>query len=1092
MKKLYYIFFALVNIININAQQPEVARNIVMQVQSIAYENIDNDFVAFPPDQVLELVGTAVMSNTPLGFTTYNLDRLVNKTTNNFTTSGAENLSTYTLFNRQNYCLASIPITYTFTAWEDDAPICGSSTEYNSTCDDSYATGSGTITAATLSTFPSGYRLSAINGTVKYHLDLFTTNSMSRLSPEVATSPQENICRGQNLVINVNTTKSMYDYKVRFGTDTIPVIRGVNTLTITPSALPQLLLEGSFSVEVLEKIQGNCYVFAGYGYANVSVPLPALEPISTFSGTEICTGGSIDLFYIGSTTKPTKQIFWQKNGITQASSICFANSSSCSFTATTAGTYRVMYTNTCGQVNSNEIIITQFTPSISASGSTTLCSGGTVSLAANTGTGITYQWRKDGINISGATTQSYNATSTGVYTCMITNTCGSNVSNTITVSIGSAPTSSITSAGGSTLLCNAASSIVLSANSGSGYTYQWKKDGTNISGATSINYTANTIGTYTCVVSNSCGNVTSNTIVLTQGSLPVASISTPGNNTLICPGSGGVLMTASAGTGYTYVWRKDGINIIGANSISYNATTAGTYSCAITNACGTTSTNKILTEGSIPIATITNTSGVTTICNGNTVLLTASTATGQTYQWKKDGVNIGGSTAQYTYIANAAGTYTCIVTNACGSVTSNSIVLINGNISAAISTSNNTNLCGGSTATLTANAGTGLSYLWYRNAVSTGVNTQSYTVNTAGTYTCVVSNTCGSNTSNAIVITTGLAPVAAISSAGNNTVLCPSASIVLSANTGTGLSYQWYRNGTIIGGATASTYLASTIGNYTCIVSNTCGGTTSNSIGLTTGSSPAASISVSSGTTTLCSSSTVTLSANAGTGLSYQWRKDGVNISGATSQNYNTNVAGIYTCIVTNNCGNTTSNSIAVNILPNNAFTTHPLSQTKNVGQTLNLSVVATGSILSYQWKKDGVNIPLANNSTYTKSGITTADAGNYTCVINGECGGPKTSNIAVVTVIPSTPIKSNTINITGIFPNPSNSFINIKLDIVEQQDIQIDIIDVEGKQIDSKFYSLQNNYQNIHFDISTYANGLYLFNIIAKDGIAYCKFIKN
>jgi hypothetical protein len=915
---------------------------------------------------------------------------------------------------------------------------------------------------------------------------------MSRLSPEIATTQQQYICRGQNLVINVNTTKSMYDYKVRFGTDTIPIIRGVNTLTITPSALPQLLLEGSFSVEVLEKIQGNCYVFAGYGYANVSVPLPALEPISTFSGTEICSGGSIDLFYIGNVSKPSKQIFWQKDGVNQSSSTCLANSSSCGFTATSAGTYRVMYSNTCGQVYSNEIIITQFTPSISASGSTTLCSGGTVSLAANTGTGITYQWRKDGVNISGATSQTYNATSTGVYTCLITNSCGSNISNAITVSIGSAPTAAITSAGGNTLLCNPAATIVLSANSGTGFTYQWKKDGTNISGATSINYTANTIGTYTCVVTNSCGNVTSNSIVITQGSIPVASISTPGNNTLICPGSGGVLMTASAGTGYTYVWRKDGVNIIGANSISYNATTAGTYSCAITNACGTTSTNKILTTGTIPVASIANTSGVTIICNGNTVLLTASTATGQTYQWKKDGVNIGTATAQNTYIANTAGTYTCVVTNACGNATSNSIVLVNGVITAAISTSSNTNLCAGSTATLTANTGTGLSYLWYRNAVSTGVTTQSYTVNTAGTYTCQVSNSCGGNTSNAIVITTGLAPTSIISSAGNNTVLCPSSSILLSANTGAGLSYQWYKNGAIIGGATAATYTATSVGNYTCSVSNSCGGTTSNIIGLSAGSLPAASITVSSGTTTLCSSSTVTLSANASTGLSYQWRKDGVNISGATSQNYNTNVAGTYTCIVTNNCGNTTSNSIAVNILPNNAFTTHPLSQTKNVGQTLNLSVVATGSILSYQWKKDGVNIPLANTSIYSKSGITTADAGNYTCVINGECGGPKTSNIAVVIVIPSTPVKSNTINITGIFPNPSNSFINIKLDIVEQQDIQIDILDVEGKQIDSKFFSLQNNYQNIYFDISTYANGLYLLNIKAKDGIVYGKFIKN
>jgi hypothetical protein len=53
--------------------------------------------------------------------------------------------------------------------------------------------------------------------------------------------------------------------------------------------------------------------------------------------------------------------------------------------------------------------------SVTANGSTVFCAPGSVTLNANSGAGLTYQWKKNGINISGASNSSYIATATGNY-----------------------------------------------------------------------------------------------------------------------------------------------------------------------------------------------------------------------------------------------------------------------------------------------------------------------------------------------------------------------------------------------------------------------------------------------------------------------------------------------------------------------------------------------------------------------------------------------------------------------------------------------------------------------------------------------------
>ncbi|MFI5172726.1 MAG: T9SS type A sorting domain-containing protein, partial [Chitinophagales bacterium] len=133
--------------------------------------------------------------------------------------------------------------------------------------------------------------------------------------------------------------------------------------------------------------------------------------------------------------------------------------------------------------------------------------------------------------------------------------------------------------------------------------------------------------------------------------------------------------------------------------------------------------------------------GPTTFCQGGNVLLTA-TYSGVSVQWKKDGANIPGATSS-TYSANKKATYTCVTTSPCGTATSTGIfVNVQKNPPASITAGGATTFCAGGSVVLTANAGGGLSYQWYKGAIAIGGATSiNYTATTTGNYKCRVTKT---------------------------------------------------------------------------------------------------------------------------------------------------------------------------------------------------------------------------------------------------------------------------------------------------------------------------------------------------------------
>ncbi|MFI5171106.1 MAG: FG-GAP-like repeat-containing protein [Chitinophagales bacterium] len=175
-------------------------------------------------------------------------------------------------------------------------------------------------------------------------------------------------------------------------------------------------------------------------------------------------------------------------------------------------------TEVCNTIDDdcNAIIDEGATPtiSISAGGATTFCQGGSVVLTA-THTGATLQWKKNGVNIPGATLISFTAVQKATYTCTTISPCGASTSTGIYVNVNKNPTASIT-AGGATTFC-AGGSVTLTEAAVAGCTYQWYKGASTIAGATSTNYIATTAGNYKCRVTKTATGCfkNSNTITVT-------------------------------------------------------------------------------------------------------------------------------------------------------------------------------------------------------------------------------------------------------------------------------------------------------------------------------------------------------------------------------------------------------------------------------------------------------------------------------------------------------------------------------------------------------------------------------------------------
>jgi hypothetical protein len=324
----------------------------------------------------------------------------------------------------------------------------------------------------------------------------------------------------------------------------------------------------------------------------------------------------------------------------------------------------------------------------------TVCEGEPLSLSiAASGGGLSYQWYFNNSEVPGATMSSYTVPVSspflsGSYKCIVSSPCGSNVeSNEVTVTVNLKTVISGHPESGN--VCQGQNLTLAVTAAGENISYQWMKDGNNISGANSATYqimnaTANDAGSYTCFVDGECGSdLTSSPAELTVGT--ATSISEGPMSQDACEGSELVLSVSAEGTNVMYQWKKDGNDIAGATESSFtiaefSASDVAVYTCEVTGDCGEAKTTDDAVIKMKPLAVITSQpSGGTVLEGENFSIEVAADGENLMWQWFKDDQEIGGATSNKLELANVAqsdaGFYYVQITNDCGTVTSQVVEL---------------------------------------------------------------------------------------------------------------------------------------------------------------------------------------------------------------------------------------------------------------------------------------------------------------------------------------------------------------------------------------------------------------------------------
>lgn len=595
-------------------------------------------------------------------------------------------------------------------------------------------------------------------------------------------------------------------------------------------------------------------VVKGVAFAPVAAVCNAPAITSLTTNSPVCDVNNVN-FTLTATGTPTLTYAWSgPNNFTST----LQNPSITNATAAASGTYTVTVTNACGSSTTSTSVTVNSLPTatITADGPTTFCAGGSVTLSASTGT--SYLWSTGAVSqdIVVSTTGSYSVTVTNSNNCSATSSPVSvtvNPNVTPSVSIGANPGSTICSGTNVTFTATPV-------NGGSSPLYLWKLNGNGVGNSTDT-YSNNSLADgdiVTCELTSNavCATpltATSNAITITVTTTVTPSVTiTSDLGTTICDGINVTFTAVPVNEGATpsYQWKLNGNNV-GSNSATYSnnsLTDQDVISCVLTssNSCASPST---AASNSLTITVVPNvTPSVSiaaapgnTVCAGISVTFTATPVNGGTpsYQWTKNGNNVGSNSATYadagllnndSIVCTMTSTETCVTS---ATAVSNTVTMTVSPVPTPSVTGTLTFCTGGSTI-LDAGAGYA-SYQWSNTEAI-----QTITVTTAGTYSATVSDGTCSGTSAPVTvneISTPAQPGAfTVSSASVNS---GQNGVVYTVPNVSGVTYAWSYSGTgaTINGSSNSVTVdfsgSATSGTLSVTASNSCGTSAAGTITIT-------------------------------------------------------------------------------------------------------------------------------------------------------------------------------------------------------------------------------------------------------------------
>ncbi|HLP56225.1 MAG TPA: FG-GAP-like repeat-containing protein [Fluviicola sp.] len=657
-----------------------------------------------------------------------------------------------------------------------------------------------------------------------------------------------------------------------------------------------------------------------------TIPTPT---ISASGPTTFCSGGSVVL-----TSSSATDNVWSTGETTQ------------SITVSTSGNYSVTVSNGFCSASSSPIGVTVTTtpavPTITANGPTTFCDGDSVVLTSSSAT--------DNLWSTGETTQSVTVFASGTYSVeVITNGCTSGSSIVETVTVNPVPATPNISENGPTTFC-AGDSVILTSSSAA--------DNVWSTGETTQSITVLASGNYTVTVDNGFCSATSAVTTVTVNAIPSVPTITANGPTTFCDGDSVVLTSSSA---------TDNLWSTGESTQSITVSTSGSYAVeVITNGCTSgSSTVETVTVNPVPATPTISANGPLTFCAGDSVILTSSSAADNVW-------STGETTQSITVLASGSYSVTvdngfCSATSATTTVTINAIPLV-----PTITANGPTTFCDGDSVVLTSSSAT--DNLW-----STGETTQSITVSTTGAYSVeVIANGCTSGSSTAETLTVNPMPATPTISANGPLTFCAGDSVILTSSS---VSDNVWSTG-----ETTQSISVLASGNYSVTVDNGFCSATSATTTVTVNAIPSVPTITANGQTTFCDGDSVILTASSATNNLWS--------NGETTQSITVSISGAYSVeVITNGC--TSGSSIAETVTVNPVPATPTISANGPTTFCAGDSVILTSSSVSDNFWSTGE----------TTQSITVLANGNYSVTVdNGFCSATSAATTVTVNAIPSVP----------------------------------------------------------------------------------------